>query len=297
MNLRRLEFFHVLAQMGNVRKASEILNITPPALSKSMKVLEQELETRLWHRNGRRLMLTDAGKRLLKRTPILIDELRSLRESIHSEPNRATSVRIATFEVFSTYFLSFLNRLKWDAHNLEMHEVLPGELEKFVAGGDVDYGITYMPIPHPDLDFLKVTSIEMGVFTRKAAFQGVAQQDLPFVVPITPLQGVPTRVRGLDGWPEDAYRRKVHHQVTLMESALELCRQGRVAGYFPAFIVDEHNLRVRDQYRLERRRSPYPGRTCHADVYLVKRKSDEESQIVRQLGKALRTLKVKGEHA
>ncbi len=294
MNLRRLEFFHVLAQMGNVRKASEMLNISPPALSKSMKVLEEELEAKLWQRAGRRILLTDAGKRLLKRTPLLMEELRSLRDSIHAEPLSTTSVRIATFEVFSTYFLSFLNRLNWDAHNLEMHEVLPGELEKYVARGDVDYGITYMPIPHPDLDFLKVTSIEMGVFTRKGSFQGVAQAELPFVVPISPLEVVPTRIRGLDGWPEDAYRRKVRHQVTLMESALELCRQGRVAGYFPAFIVEEHNQRVREQFKLERRRSPYPGRTCRADVFLVKRKSDDENLIVKQLAKALRTLDVKG---
>lgn len=293
MNLRRLEFFHVLAQMGNVRKASEMLNISPPALSKSMKVLEQELEIKLWQRDGRRILLTDAGKRLLKRTPLLMDELRNLRDNIHSTPQLTTNVRIATFEVFSTYFLSFLNRLKWDTHNLEMHEVLPGELEKYVAQGDVDYGITYMPIPHPDLDFLKVTSIEMGVFLRKGSFVGVPQQELPFVVPIVPLGGAPTRVRGLDGWPEDAFRRHVRHQVTLMESALELCRQGRVAGYFPIFIVDEHNQRVRDQYKLERRRSVAPCRIRHADVFLVKRKSDDETEIAKQLAKALRTLNVK----
>lgn len=293
MNLRRLEFFHVLAQMGNVRKASEILNVSPPALSKSMKVLEDELEAKLWQRDGRRILLTDAGKRLLKRTPHLIEELRSLRENIHASDQKTCNVRIATFEVFSTYFLSFLNRLKWESHQLEMHEVLPGELEKYVAQGDVDYGITYMPIPHPDLDFLKVTTIEMGVFTRKGSFANVAQQELPFVVPITPLQGAPTRIRGLDGWPDDAYRRKVRHQVTLMESALELCRQGRAAGYFPVFIVDEHNQRVREKFQLERRRSPYPGRTCRADVFLVKRKSDDETEVAKQLAKALRTLNVK----
>lgn len=294
MNLRRLEFFQVLAQIGNVRRASELLNVSAPAISKSMKVLESELEVKLWQRSGRRIFLTDSGKRLLRRTPSLIHELRSLRESVQVPTSHTTQVRIATFEVFSTYFLSFLDRLKWDSHSLEMHEVLPGELEKYVAQSEVDYGITYMPIPHPDLDFLKVTAIEMGVFTRKGAFSGVTQQDLPFVVPITPIHGAPTRIRGLDGWPETAYQRKVRHQVTLMESALELCRQGRAAGYFPAFIVEEHNLRVRNEYRLERRRSPYPGRVCHADVFLVKRKSDEESIVAKQLAKALRTLNVKG---
>ena len=60
------------------------------------------------------------------------------------------------------------------------------------------------------------------------------------MVPALPITGSPTLVRGLDGWPEDAYERHVKYEVTLMESALELCRQGRVAGYFPRFIVEEN---------------------------------------------------------
>jgi DNA-binding transcriptional LysR family regulator len=183
-----------------------------------------------------------------------------------------------------------MDELKWENHSLELHELLPGEVERHVALSQIDIGITYMPIPDPQLDFLKITSIEMGVYTKKGAFAGVAQPDLPFVIPTMPLLGVPTKVRGLDGWPEDAYQRKILHRVTLLESALELCRQGRVAGYFPVFIAEEHNKRVKEEFKLERRRSPYHNRICKADVYIVKRKSYEETQMVKQLGKALRLI-------
>lgn len=130
------------------------------------------------------------------------------------------------------------------------------------------------------------------MFIKKGAFKGVAQQDLPFVIPVMPLQGVPTRVRGLDGWPEDAFQRKVLHRVTLMESALELCRQGRAAGYFPVFVVNEHNKRMCAEYKLERQRAP-PHTNCRvrsADVFIVKRKSYEETDVVRQLAKAIRAI-------
>ena len=290
MNLKRLEYFYTLAQTGNMAKASELLYISPPALSKSMKLLEQELEVRLWIRDGRKMILTDAGKNLFKRTPHLIDEIRIIKDSLNEKNNPVKPTRIGTFEVFSTYFLSFLDKLEWKSQPLELQELLPGEVERYVASGEIDLGITYMPIPDPQLDFLKVTSIEMGVFTKADAFKGIAQSDLPFVIPIMPLQGVPTKVRGLDGWPEDAYQRKVLHKVTLLESALELCRQGRVAGYFPAFIVHEHNKKVKEEFRLERRKSPYSNRVCKADVYLVKRKSDEESNTAKQLAKALRLI-------
>lgn len=290
MNLRRLEYFSVLAQTANLRRASEMLNVSAPALSKAMKVLEDELETKLWVRDGRNIILTDAGKSLIKRAPVVIAELKNLKDALASDRDLVRPLRIGTFEVFSTYFLTFMDAIGCKDEPLELHELLPGEVEKYCVQGDIDVGITYMPVPDPQLDFLKVTSIEMGVFTLQGAFKGVPQQDLPFVIPAMPLQGVPTKVRGLDGWPEDAYHRKVIHRVTLMESALELCRQGRVAGYFPVFIANEHNKRVRPEFRLERRRTPYAGRTCRADVFIVKRKSMDESAMVKRLARAIRAV-------
>jgi DNA-binding transcriptional LysR family regulator len=288
MNLRRLEYFTTLAQAGNLRRASELLNVSAPALSKAMRVLEDELEVELWTRDGRRSILTDSGKALLRQAPLLIADLRALKDTLQTGAVPSSVVKIGTFEVFSTYFLSFLDRVKWDDVELELHELLPGEVERHIVSGAIDIGITYMPVPDPALDFLKVCSIEMGVYTQVGAFKGVPQPELPFVIPVMPIQNVPTRIRGLDGWPDDAYVRKVVHRVTLLESALELVRQGRCAGYFPAFIAREHNERVRDELKLERRRTPYPGRVCKADVFIVKRKSFEETAVVKQLAKALR---------
>jgi DNA-binding transcriptional LysR family regulator len=250
----------------------------------------EEIGAALWKKDGRRILLTDAGKKLARLAPKLLDEFEAVKNQVLGPEEAGNTARIATFEVFSTYFLSFLEKPEWSDHRLEIHEALPGELEKAVAEGRVDLGLTYMPVPHPDLDFLKVHSIEMGVFAREGSFPGLPQTELPFVVPVMPLQGTPTRIRGLDGWPEDAYRRKVKHQVTLLESAIELCRQGRAAGYFPVFIAREHNKRVRPEYQLERKRSPYSGRVCRADVYLVKRKSNEEGKLAKQLAKAVRTV-------
>ncbi len=292
MNIRRLEYFLTIAQTGSLNQASGILHVSPPALSKAMKLLEEEVETKLWIADGRRIILTDAGKALLKRAPALIDNIKNLKGSLNSEAKGPKPVRIGTFEVFSTYFLTFLETLKWDNHSLELHELLPGEVEKYVAQGDIDIGITYMPVPDPELDFLKVTTTELGVYIKKGSFKGIAQQDLPFVIPITPLQGIPTRVRGLDGWPEDAFQRKVLHKVTLMESALELCRQGRAAGYFPVFVVNEHNRRMCEKYQLERQRAPAHTncRVRSADVFIVKRKSYEETDVVKQLAKVIRKI-------
>ncbi|MGZ3684357.1 MAG: LysR family transcriptional regulator [Bdellovibrionota bacterium] len=290
MDTVRLKYFSAVAETGSVRRAAEILHVSPPTLSKAVHHLEEELGIKLFIRSGRNIRLTDAGRRFADKTKEVLRGLEELRHSAESESHPTQEIRLATFEVFSTYFLKALDETGWEDLPVTVHDVLPGELERALVERHVDVGLTYMPVPHPDLDYLKVASIEMGVFTSKGAFPNAEQQELPFVVPVNPIFGTPSRVRGLDGWPDDAYPRKIKYKVTLMESALELCRRGKAAGFFPCFVVDLHNAEMREEFRLVRRNSPYKGRVCRTDVFLVKRKADVENTTMKQLAKAVRIL-------
>lgn len=289
MDTVRLKYFCTIADTGSLRKASDLLHVSPPALSKAMKILEDEVNTQLFLHDGRNVLLTDAGRELSIKGRKILKEMDELKLHLEKRSLPTKEIRIATFEVFSTYFLSCLQHLDWSEKNLTLHEVLPGELERALENNLADFGITYMPVTSPHVDYLKVGSIEMGVFSHKNAFPGLSQPDLPFVTPVYPITGSPTRVRGLDGWPDDAYPRQIKHQVTLMETALELCRQGLVAGYFPKFIIDEHNRRYKEEFKLIRRPSPFKGRKCMTDIFIVKRKTDiEDSKTIKQLAKAIR---------
>lgn len=291
MDTNKLHVFSVLARTESVRKAAELLRVTPSAVSKTVRALEEDLGLPLIAPLGRGITITPHGRRLASEAGQVLRTLDKLREQLLSENEQAARrpLRIVTFEVFSTYFLGTLDRVEWPKERgLLLHEASPGELERLVEQGVADFGLTYMPIPYPGVDHVKITSIDMGVFKRRGAFARCRQQDLPFVIPINPHNAPPTRIRGLDGWPDDAYERKILFEVTLMESALELCRQGRCAGYFPAFIVQEHNRKYRPQFQLERHPSPYSSRRCFSDVYLVKRRDRAEDADVRLLAKLLR---------
>ena len=290
MDTVRLKYFSAVAETGSVRRAAEILHVSPPSLSKAIHHLEEDLGVKLFIRSGRNIRLTDVGRRFADKTKIVLRGLEELRLSAESERNPTQEIRLATFEVFSTYFLKDLDTAEWDDIPVTVHDVLPGELERALVERHVDVGLTYMPVPHPDLDYLKVASIEMGVFTGKDAFPDMGQAELPFVVPVNPLFGSPSRVRGLDGWPDDAYPRQIKYRVTLLESALELCRRKKAAGFFPIFVVELHNAEMKEEFRLVRRASPYKGRVCRTDVFLVKRKADVENTTMKQLAKAVRLL-------
>lgn len=61
MNLNQLAIFHAVAQSGNLTRASEVLCISQPAVSKQLRALEKSLGTALFHRLSKGVQLTESG--------------------------------------------------------------------------------------------------------------------------------------------------------------------------------------------------------------------------------------------
>ncbi|AWP67072.1 LysR family transcriptional regulator [Bordetella holmesii] len=66
MELRDLRYFEVIAELGNVGHAAQMLHRTQPALSSSIRRLEASCGNALFERSGRGLRLTPAGEVLLR---------------------------------------------------------------------------------------------------------------------------------------------------------------------------------------------------------------------------------------
>lgn len=72
MNFIQLEYFRKVAECGGVTRAARQLFITQPAVSKQLRLLENELGCRLFDRRGNRLTLTPAGRFLHRRADALL---------------------------------------------------------------------------------------------------------------------------------------------------------------------------------------------------------------------------------
>jgi DNA-binding transcriptional LysR family regulator len=288
MDIDRIRYFLAFCETGSLVKASEILRISQPALSKAFRLLEEELGLKLLEQEGRGLKLTESGQAFRKEVSPILNQLLSIPKKIQGTSNQLPT-RIGTFEVFSTYFLSRLMEFI-NIEALEVYEFIPGQLEEALTGNLIDIGITYIPIPKSGVDFTEITKIKMGIFGLKQ-FQNSNYETLPFVIPLSPLAGTPSKVVGLDGWPDHKFKRKIKFRVTLMESAIELCRKGHAVAYLPEFIVNLHNENVKAEYKLLELQSPLSQKERMQSVFTVKRKESTESKIERNIAKAIRSLK------
>lgn len=289
MDIDRVRYFHIFAETGSLVKASEILHISQPALSKALRLLASEVGVELLEPDGRGLKLTQAGKNFHKETTGLLNQWLDIPKKL-KDAETWTPTKIGSFEVFTTYFLGHLVKYV-ELDSLEIHEYGPGQLEQALTSEQVDVGITYIPVPRAGIEFTEVAKIKMGIFGCGDEFKSHDFSELPFVIPLLPAEGTPSKVIGLDGWPDHRFERKVKYRVTMMESAFELCRKKHCVAYLPEFVVQLHNESAKPEYRLYEIKSPLPQKERLQSVFLVSRKGGVESQLHRQIAKCLRSLK------
>jgi len=88
MELKQLEYFLTIAELGAFSRAALRLSVGQPVLSRQIAALEQELGSELYHRTGRGIVLTDTGRLLaeharamVERSALVKEEFRALGET------------------------------------------------------------------------------------------------------------------------------------------------------------------------------------------------------------------------
>lgn len=194
MNLKQLEYFVSVAELGSFSKAALVLNIAQPALSRHVRLLETDLHTVLLTRNGRGVMLTEAGKRLYDHGVSVLQLMAHVREDI--ETNRDTpSGRIVvglppSFSRWCTLPLVEAFKTTLPQARLSIVEGLSAHLAEWIATGRADLAVLLNPDPNPALDIQPIvdepvclvgTAAKLGDGERELAFAEMAS--LPLILP------------------------------------------------------------------------------------------------------------------
>ncbi|MBL4908053.1 MAG: LysR family transcriptional regulator [Sneathiella sp.] len=90
MDLKQLSTFVQVAELGSLSKASVRLGTAQPALSRQIRMLEEELKITLFTRHGRGMVLTEIGHTLLSRATSILRQVEETRADI---TDQATAIR------------------------------------------------------------------------------------------------------------------------------------------------------------------------------------------------------------
>ncbi|MAM55742.1 MAG: LysR family transcriptional regulator [Salinicola sp.] len=158
---RTLEFKHLrtflaVAEAGNVTHAATLLHLVQPAVSRHLKLLEEELGTPLFHRERQGMRLTASGHTLLDYARRALQELERARDEIRPDDGRLSGVvTIGLLPSVCDLIASPLIRRLQQAHPDIQPRIsmgYAGHLHQWLESGEIDIALSYAPRQAPAID-------------------------------------------------------------------------------------------------------------------------------------------------
>ena len=281
-----LKHFLTVARCQSLAAASEQLHLTPSALSKSLKRLEQSLHTTLFDREGRALKLNADGRNLEKRASTLLYTAEQLQAEFAGE-RHAFKCRIAgpnllhlkwgqklADKLLSAYPKASIIFEAKDDH-ASIASVASGEhdfgIVSIPAGGIADSSLTIVPID--ETEFRVCISPQHPLQSKK----GQASVDVnklityDFVAPITPPFSNITHHAATDGWRDDVFMRKISYRTDDVLMMRQLVASGKALAYLPEYVIEMLGLQVQKVTGC-----PY---FCRQKIALIHRRSDDNGWV------------------
>ena len=150
MELRDIEYFAVVAEHGNVRRAAEALDLSPPALSMSLRRLERALDAKVVMRTPKGVELTPVGTALLaqvRRMRLTLDDVR--REAADLSRGGAGLLRVASSPAVGEELPAAYLALSREAPDLKVQIVTADNdvSVPMLLKGELDLVFNYVPDP------------------------------------------------------------------------------------------------------------------------------------------------------
>jgi LysR family nitrogen assimilation transcriptional regulator len=243
MDLKQLEYFRHVAELGSFTRAAAFLSVVQPALSRQVRQLEVELGQNLFDRNGRGVVLTDAGTRLLEHTRGILLQVGRARQDLEDQrngdsghvvlglpPSLGRSVTVPLVKAFA--------RLLPNA-SLATVEGLSVYMLEWLNIGRVDCALVYNAPAAPTLELQPLLEDQLFLIApRPAAPARKARKsitlaelaDYPLIIPSRPhsmRMSVENALAGVDR------KIRVAHEIECIPAVIDLVRQGHGFGVLP----------------------------------------------------------------
>jgi LysR family transcriptional regulator, nitrogen assimilation regulatory protein len=172
MDLKQLEYFVRVAELGSFTKAAIALDVAQPALSRQVRLLEVELRQNLLTRNGRGAVATEPGKLLLEHGRGILHQVQRAREEL-GRVRGALAGRVAlglppsVAKVLAVPLIRAFRQRMPDA-TLSISESLSVGMQESLVTGRLDIALLYGAAPSPDVELTPLLEEPLFLVRRHA---------------------------------------------------------------------------------------------------------------------------------
>ena len=181
MDLKQLEYFVNVVDLGGFSRAARLLGVAQPAISRQIRSLEVELRQTLLVRNGRGAAPTEAGKRLLAHARGILQQVERARAEVDEIKGAPvghvvvglppTLARLMTAPVVREF------RRRFPRASLSIVEGLSSYMHEWLQVGRIDVGLLFNPAPSPAIESRPLLEDALCFVTRRQ--RGAAPRSMP----------------------------------------------------------------------------------------------------------------------
>ncbi|MBB5180417.1 DNA-binding transcriptional LysR family regulator [Planomicrobium koreense] len=162
MDFLQLKYFQEVAKHQHLTKAAQALNVSQPALSKTIAKLETRLGYQLFDRTGRQIRLNTLGKAYLKTVDAIFLELQKSEKELAfltEKQNRLISVAVTIPTILPELLGGFL-KIHPQAQ-FRQYQAFAQRMQSQLESGEIDVGISTFPIHGENIEWYPIIEEEI----------------------------------------------------------------------------------------------------------------------------------------
>lgn len=172
MEIRVLRYFLAVVREESITKASEMLHITQPTLSRQLSQMEEEIGVKLFDRGTRKIKLTNEGILLRRRAEEILQLVdKTERELVEQEEQVEGKVTIGCGEIASVRLLPELFRSfrgKYPGVSFDLFTATADLVKEQMDKGLLDIGLLLEPVDVEKYDFIRFNMKENWVVLMRS---------------------------------------------------------------------------------------------------------------------------------
>lgn len=279
MEMNELRYFSAVAQTQNIHRASELIGISPSSISKAISKLENELNTKLFVRQGRNIILSQEGIFLKEKANKILSLETQTKIDILGQQTSFKATIGASETLLAYYGTRLGNQLIKTYQNIQIDfkTITDKSLFAKINDGEVQLGITTYK-PSSEFDFKEVSEVKFNTVIGKnhPLYKRAKRDEVfsiheilahSFVSTNKEILGSTDKEQSMDGWRDDKFPRKRNFLTTSLYTMSNLVKDGHSIAYLPDYFVNELPV-----IKLKITGCPY---SCKQKVYIVTKNKEQ----------------------